>query len=253
MRFVSLGSGSRGNATLIESRETRLLLDCGFTAREAEKRLAAAGVEPDSIDAILVTHEHQDHIRGVGVLARRYGIPVWLTHGTLNSGRLGGIPETRIIQGRQGSFEIGSISISPYPVPHDAREPVQFVFQSGRSRLGVLTDAGTITPHIVSMLESCTALLLECNHDSRMLANGPYPYQLQKRVGGKLGHLSNHQAARLVGMLDHPGLGHLVAAHLSEKNNTAELASEAILAGRPDMEDRLTITGQDLVSDWFEF
>ncbi len=252
MRFVSLGSGSRGNATLIESGETRLLLDCGFTAREAERRLGLAGVEPDSIDAILVTHEHQDHIRGVGVLARRYGIPVWLTHGSLNSGRLGGIPETRIIRGHQGSFDIGSISISPYPVPHDAREPVQFVFQSDRSRLGVLTDTGTITPHIVCMLESCTALLLECNHDPIMLANGPYPYQLQKRVGGQLGHLSNRQAAELVGILDHPGLDHLVAAHLSEKNNTVELASEAILTATPGMEARLTVTGQDLVSGWFE-
>jgi len=253
MRFVSLGSGSRGNATLIESRGTRLLLDCGFTAREAEKRLASAGVEPDSIDAILVTHEPQDHIRGVGVLARRYGIPVWLTHGSLSSGRLGDIPETRVIQGHQGSFEIGSIKISPYPVPHDAREPVQFIFQSGRSRLGVLTDAGTVTPHIVSMLESCTALLLECNHDPGMLANGPYPYRLQKRVGGQLGHLSNRQAAELVKILDHPGLDHLVAAHLSEKNNTAELASDAILTARPEMETRLTVTGQNLVSGWFEF
>ncbi len=252
MRFVSLGSGSRGNSTLIESGETRLLLDCGFAARELEQRLAEVAVSPESIDAILVTHEHQDHIRGVGVLARRYRLPVHLTHGTHRSGRLGEVPEVRLIGGLRAEFQIGSINIRPYSVPHDAREPVQFVFQSGKSRLGVLTDAGEITPHIVEMLQDCTSLLLECNHDPMMLANGPYPYRLQQRVGGRLGHLSNQQAAHLVALVDHEGLGRLVAAHLSEKNNREDLAYSAILGAKPDLTDRLTITCQDRVSRWFD-
>jgi len=251
MRFVSLGSGSRGNATLIESGNTRLLLDCGFAARELERRLARLGVEPKSLNGILVTHEHQDHIQGVGVLARRYRIPVWLTHGTLLCGRLGEMPEIQLVQGQQG-FDIGGIRVESYSVPHDAREPVQYVFKANGSRLGVLTDSGMITPHILEMLTACSALLLECNHDNGMLANGPYPPYLQRRVGGNLGHLSNRQAAQLLGRLEHAGLGCLVAAHLSEKNNTPELAREALVSVVPGIESRLSITCQDSPTGWFQ-
>ncbi len=252
MRFISLGSGSRGNATLIETAETRLLLDCGFAARELERRLALSGVAPDTLDGILVTHEHQDHVRGVGPVARRYRLPVWLTHGTFRSGRLGRLPDARLIHAHQPAFHIGDIQVLPYPVPHDAREPVQFVFRSGAARLGVLTDAGMITPHAVAMLEGCTGLLLECNHDPGMLARGPYPPSLQRRVGGDLGHLSNAQAAALLKRLDHAGLEHLVAAHLSEKNNTPELACEALIEAAPQLERRLSLTHQDQASGWFE-
>ncbi|HHH39827.1 MAG TPA: MBL fold metallo-hydrolase [Sedimenticola sp.] len=252
MRFVSLGSGSRGNATLIESAGTRLLLDCGFAARELEQRLAQVGVEAAGLDAILVTHEHQDHVRGVGPLSRRYGLPVWLTHGTLRSGRLGRLPAAHPIHADQQPFLVGDIRVSPFPVPHDAREPVQFVFQRGEARLGILTDAGMATPHAVSMLEKCQALMLECNHDQGMLRRGPYPPTLQRRVGGDLGHLSNDQAAALLGRLDHPGLDHLVVAHLSEKNNTPALARAALEAVVPGLDGRLTLTCQDRVSHWLE-
>ena len=250
MRFASLGSGSRGNATLIEAGATRLLLDCGFAGRELERRLARLGVTADSLDAILVTHEHQDHIRGVGVLARRYRIPVYLTHGTLRSGRLGEVPDLRLIHGGQAPFTVGGIRVSPYPVPHDAREPVQFLFRSARHRLGVLTDTGMITPHILQVLEACDALLLECNHDPGMLANGPYPPVLQARVGGRLGHLSNGQAAALLARLDHPGLEYLVAAHLSEKNNTPVLARDALEEEVPGVGDRLILASQEEGSEW---
>ncbi|MCB1869496.1 MAG: MBL fold metallo-hydrolase [Gammaproteobacteria bacterium] len=252
MRFASLGSGSRGNATLIETSDTRLLLDCGFPARELEKRLKPFDLAPDSLDGILVTHEHQDHIRGVGVLARRFGLPVWLTHGTLRSRRLGVMPDVRIIHGHRTSFCIGDLRVTAYPVPHDALEPVQFVFETSDVRFGVLTDVGVVTPHIVRMLTNCTALLLECNHDRKMLVNGPYPPSLQRRVGGSLGHLSNHQAARLLVQVEHPGLKRLVVGHVSEKNNTPGLAREALVSAVPGIDGRLTLTCQDQVSDWFE-
>jgi len=252
MRFASLGSGSRGNATLIETGGTRLLLDCGFAARELEKRLLSFDIVPDSLSGILVTHEHQDHIRGVGVLARRFGLPVWLTHGTLRCHRLGAMPSVNIIHGHETSFFIGDLKVTAYPVPHDAREPVQFVFETQAARLGVLTDVGMITPHIVRVLANCTALLLECNHDSEMLANGPYPPSLQRRVAGSLGHLSNRQAAQLLEQVEHPGLKRLVVGHISEKNNTPGLAREALLTAVPAIEKRLTLTRQDQASAWFE-
>ena len=253
MRFASLGSGSRGNATLVEAEGTRLLLDCGFPARELEQRLARLAVDADSLDAILVTHEHQDHIRGVGAVARRYGLPVWLSHGTRRSGRLGEVSDVRLLPPDHTDFQIGDIQISPYPVPHDAREPVQFVFQCKHSRLGVLTDTGTVTPHILDMLQACDALLLECNHDPQMLASGPYPPSLQRRVGGRLGHLSNRQAGELLEKLDHARLQHLVAGHLSERNNRPELVREALLAAAPAIEPCLSITCQQRETGWFEF
>ena len=251
MRFASLGSGSRGNATLIEASSTRLLLDCGFAAREIEERLALLSAEPSTLDAILVTHEHQDHIRGVGALARRYRIPVWTTHGTCRSGRLGNLPRLELIHPHQSSFRIGGIQVQPYAVPHDAREPVQFTFSSGRRRLGILTDAGTVTPHITGTLGCCDALLLECNHDTVMLEEGPYPPALQRRVGGELGHLSNRQAAGLLGQLDRGKLQHLVAAHLSQKNNRPELARGALCDAAPEMEARIHLTSQEAPTTWF--
>lgn len=252
MRFASLGSGSQGNATLIESGETRLLLDCGFAAREVVRRMQQLGIEPGSLDAILVTHEHQDHIKGVGPLARRYGIPVWITHGTHRQQRCGELPDVRLIHSHQAAFEIAGVTVQPYPVPHDAREPVQYVFSRRDKRLGVLTDSGTITPHIEQVLANCCALLLEFNHDTRMLASGPYPPALQRRVGGRLGHLNNEQSAELLATLDHGGLKQLVVAHVSQKNNDPQRVRDSILSRLPHLAPRLTLTCQSEVSPWFE-
>lgn len=252
MRFTSLGSGSRGNATLVEGGATRLLLDCGFAAREVESRLQQVGVAADTLDGILVTHEHQDHIRGVGPLARRHGIPVWITHGTHRQQRCGQLPHLQLIHSHQCAFTVGDIEVQPYPVPHDASEPVQFIFQADGVQLGVLTDTGHITPHIIQVLAGCDALLLEFNHDPRMLADGPYPWALQRRVGGELGHLSNPQAAELLAQLDHDRLQHLVAAHLSEKNNHPDRVEGALLSTVPELAGRLSFTCQNEVSDWFE-
>jgi phosphoribosyl 1,2-cyclic phosphodiesterase len=252
MRFVSLGSGSRGNAALIETGNTRVLLDNGFALRELERRLQQLQVDTASIDAVLLTHEHQDHVRGVGPLARRYKVPVWMTAGTNHQGRCGELPSLHLINSHGGRFRIGDIEVEPFPVPHDAREPVQFVLSSGNARLGMLTDAGNWTPHILELLSSCNALFLECNHDDTMLANGPYPPALQRRVGGPLGHLSNRQAAEFLGKIDHGRLDCLVASHLSEKNNRPDLVREALTSVSPGIEERLAFALQDEVSNWFE-
>jgi phosphoribosyl 1,2-cyclic phosphodiesterase len=252
MRFVSLGSGSGGNATLIEAEGTRILLDCGFAARELERRIEPLDVPLDTLDAILVTHEHMDHIQGVGPLARRYKIPVWMTAGTYRQGRCGEVPQLELFNAHSGSFSIGAIEVTPFPVPHDAREPVQFLFASASGRLGVLTDSGHWTPHILDLFRDCDALMLECNHDSHMLAIGPYPPALQRRVGGAMGHLSNEQAAEFVQRIGAERLQHLLAVHLSEKNNAPQRVKETLLERSPDLQGRLSLALQGEVTPWFE-
>ena len=231
MRFASLGSGSGGNALLVESGDTLILLDCGFGLADATARLARAGREPADIDAIIVTHEHDDHVGGVGRLARRHELPVYLTYGTLAAldRERSTLPDAFLFDGHS-SFAIGDIEVQPFPVPHDAREPVQFVLGDGAARLGVLTDIGAPTPHVAQVLSGLEALVLECNHDRAMLEAGPYPPILKDRIGGPFGHLENAAAARLLGELDRSRLQHVIAAHLSQQNNTAALA-RAALAG----------------------
>jgi phosphoribosyl 1,2-cyclic phosphodiesterase len=255
MRFSSLGSGSEGNALLVAvgtkgscpgTRQTQVLMDCGFGLQDTVSRLARLGVSPEQLSGIVVTHEHGDHISGVARLARKYNLPVWLTHGTLRSTEnicsgtrqakdFAGIANIREID-PQLAFVIGDIEIIPYPVPHDAAEPVQFVFSDGVRRLGVLTDTGCSTAHIEQTLSGCHALVLECNHDIEMLMNGDYPYSLKQRVGGRFGHLNNQESAGILARLDVSRLQHLIAAHLSRKNNTPELAVRA-LSGALDCEE----------------
>lgn len=226
MRFASLGSGSKGNALLVESGRTRVLLDCGFGPRELARRLARLEVAAESIAAVLVTHEHADHVGGAARCAARYGWTVHASHGTAAAAGLDAIGACRFDS--HARFAIDDLEIHPYPVPHDAREPTQFVFSDGAARLGVLTDAGTITPHIVAMLKDCAALVLECNHDAGMLAEGRYPPPLKRRIAGEFGHLDNAAAADLLRTIDGRQLRHVIAAHLSEENNTPELACAAL-------------------------
>jgi phosphoribosyl 1,2-cyclic phosphodiesterase len=227
MRFAMAGSGSKGNATLVDACGTRLLIDCGFAVREMESRAEALSFDLASLDAILVTHEHGDHVGGVGRLARAYGLPVYMTPGTRTASRdLEGV-ELRMISPHQ-AFRIGAVEIQPFPVPHDAREPCQFTFVAAGRRLGVLSDLGSITPHVRENLRDCDALLLECNHDPDLLRDGPYPEALKRRVGGQWGHLSNAQSAALLASIGFARLQHLVLTHLSEQNNTPALARAAI-------------------------
>lgn len=203
------------------------MLDCGFPLRETVRRLGRLGVSPEGITAVVVTHEHGDHVGGVRRFASRFGVPVWLTHGTLSA--VGPRAPVRAeIFDCHAAFAIGDMSIEPFPVPHDAREPAQFVFGDGRLRLGVLTDVGDITPHVEAMLSGCDGLVLECNHDREMLRTGTYPAALKRRIAGRFGHLDNDSAARLLGRLDNRRLQHIIAAHLSEENNRPQLARSAL-------------------------
>lgn len=245
LRFASLGSGSRGNAMVIEARGTRVLLDCGFGPRELTARLAHLGLDLGDFSAILVTHEHSDHSAGVFKCARRHGLEVILTHGTLAAmPRDHGSPQRLRVIDSHRPFVVGEMEIQPFPVPHDAREPVQFVFSDGYHHLGVLTDTGGVTRHIIEMLSACDALVLECNHDPEMLANGTYPRMLKQRIGGRFGHLDNQAAATLLGELDHARLQHVIAAHLSEQNNTPQLARAALAGVLGCREERIGVASQ---------
>ncbi|MBI5429258.1 MAG: MBL fold metallo-hydrolase [Nitrosomonadales bacterium] len=253
MRFSSLGSGSEGNALLVAVGRTQVLMDCGFGVQDTISRLARLGVSPEQLGGIVVTHEHGDHIGGVARLARKFDLPVWLTHGTLRSQpkAFANIAQLHEIAPQQ-TFSIGDIEITPYPVPHDAAEPVQFVFSDGARRLGVLTDTGCGTPHIEEMLGGCHALVLECNHDSDMLMNGDYPYSLKQRVGGRYGHLSNLEAAGILSRLDTGKLQHLIAAHLSRKNNTPELAVRALCGAMGCADEWVGVATQQAGFVWRE-
>jgi phosphoribosyl 1,2-cyclic phosphodiesterase len=251
MRFASLGSGSRGNSLVVDAGDTRLLLDCGFSARSVEARLARLSILPEDIDGILLTHEHSDHVSGVFRFSGRFGIPVYMTHGT--HAAMPPVPEApaecRLIDGHAG-FSVGGVEVTPFPVPHDAREPVQFVLSDGQCRLGVLTDCGTITPHVLTVLQGCHALVLECNHDPDLLAASDYPASLKRRIAGDFGHLGNAQAASLLRRLDTAMLRHVVAAHLSERNNRPDLARKALARALDCQEDWIDVASQEDGLDW---
>ncbi len=255
MRFASLGSGSRGNATLIAHGDTYLMLDCGFSLKETIYRLARLGVEGERLTALVVTHEHADHIDGIGAVARKFKLPVWMTPGTWQTvaanGGIGLLPEVSLFRS-YAAFEIGDIQIRPFPVPHDAREPSQFVFSDGDRCLGVLTDVGSSTAHIESCLSGCHALLLECNHDRDMLFDSHYPPSLKERIAGRFGHLDNTAAAAILAALDNSCLQHLVAAHLSEKNNTPYLARAALSAALGCALSWIQVADQDRGIGWRE-
>lgn len=229
MRFASLGSGSKGNALLVEAGSTRILLDCGFGPRECTARLARLGCSPDALSGILITHEHSDHIAGAFAMASRFRLTLWMSHGTFSASKARELDAltVELIDSHQ-AFPVGDLEIQPYPVPHDAREPVQFMFADGRHRLGVLTDLGRSTPHVERTLSGCDALVLECNHDINMLQAGDYPPHLKRRIAGGHGHLDNQAAASLLGTLDTSRLQHVIAAHLSQQNNTPALARKSL-------------------------
>jgi phosphoribosyl 1,2-cyclic phosphodiesterase len=222
--------------------------------RDTVARLARIGVAAETVSAIVVTHEHTDHIGGVAPFAARFGTPVWLTFGTLAAvaERFADLPRVYGFDSHD-VFAVGAIEIRPFPVPHDAREPVQFVCSDGRWRLGVLTDLGISTAFVEASLSGCDALVLECNHDRDMLANGDYPYPLKQRIAGKFGHLDNGAAAGLLANIDTSRLKHLVAAHLSERNNRPELARAALSASIGCAADWIGIADQQLGFGWREF
>lgn len=255
LRYKNLSSGSTGNATLVEAstgsckKPSRVLVDCGMRLSRLLTLLAMTDVQPDEIDAIFITHEHSDHIGCVTQLASRYSIPVWAssgTHAALLDMQLklrakqpthaqllpvaSGFESFVRIAADMCPINIGDLQLNPFTVPHDAREPLQLTCSDGDVKLGVLTDLGHASRHVLDQLADCHALLLESNHDETMLNNSKYPAFLKARVGGDFGHLSNTQAAELLAAVMHDKLRHVSAAHLSQQNNQPALAQNALAA-----------------------
>jgi phosphoribosyl 1,2-cyclic phosphodiesterase len=255
IRFAALASGSAGNALVADSGRTRVLLDCGLPPSETARRLARLGLEPGDLDAILLTHEHDDHAAHAFGFAAMHRIAVWLTHGTLRAleeaGAVRGGAPTRVIEGRE-AFALGDFEVFPIAVSHDAREPVQYVLSDGAYRLGVLTDVGVAGPHLAQALSGCDALVLECNHDTDLLRASPYPPWLKKRIAGPFGHLSNGEAEALLASLDRSRLRHVVCAHLSRTNNRPELARAALARALGCAENWVEVARQDEGFGWRE-
>ena len=224
MKFSVLSSGSSGNATLVTAGSTAILIDCGVSLKTLKQRAETIDFDLDSLSAVLVTHEHNDHAGNVAALSRRYKLPVYLTHGTALATNMWQERNVRVQEiSPHRDFSIGDLNIQPTPVPHDAREPCQFVIEDLEARrLGILTDIGSVTPHVEAHFQACHGLILEFNHDTEMLANCAYPESLKARVGGRFGHFSNDQARALLEKIAHPDLGLIVAAHLSENSNTPD-------------------------------
>jgi phosphoribosyl 1,2-cyclic phosphodiesterase len=259
LRFASLGSGSSGNCLVVEAADllgaTRALVDCGLNLRETERRLARLGLEPSGIHAILVTHEHGDHAGCVFDFAAAHGIAVYLTHGCLAALReegkvLDGV-NLVMLNGKEPAAVRG-LEVRPFTVPHDAREPVQFVLSDGQSRLGVLTDIGVSTRHVEQVLSGLDALVLETNYDADMLWGGPYPGWLKARIAGPFGHLDNRESERLLGALERSRLKHVVAAHLSQHNNRPDLARAALARALGCEEEWIGVATQEDGFSWRE-
>lgn len=256
MRFCNLGSGSSGNASVVEARSgttiSRVLIDCGFSQREIGARLARAGLQVSDLDAVFVTHEHGDHIGCAVALARRHDLPLWMSRGTWRALGEPDLP-AQIRFARDGeAIDIGDLRLHPFTVAHDAEEPLQLRCSNGAAQLGILTDAGSITPHLLENLQGCQALLLECNHDRELLAASRYPAALKARIGGRFGHLGNHLSAQILAACMHPGLRHLVAAHLSLQNNRPALAREALATTWGLAANEVMVADPLLGCDWLD-
>ena len=248
MRFASLGSGSKGNATLVEAGDTCLLVDCGFSARELARRLALMGLDGTRLSGILVTHEHGDHIKGVWTLARRHQLAVYMTGGTARVADAPADIDLHLITPQQ-SFQVGGIDVLPVAVPHDAREPVQFIFNYTGLKLGILTDLGHISAHVQACYQGCDGLLVEANHDPAMLAEGAYPYSLKQRVGGDWGHLNNAQTLGFLNGLELGSLQTLVIGHISQQNNALNVV-QGVMAPIVDRVTQILYASQDDCIAW---
>ena len=259
LRFASLASGSEGNCLVAQSLDlvgtTSVLIDCGLSLRDTERRLARLGLQPADINAVLVTHEHSDHAGCVADFAAAHNVVVFLTQGTLRAlkadGKFHDGVRTRFIRGEQ-TLAVGSMEVLPFTVPHDAAEPVQYVVSDGAARLGVLTDIGIGTRHVEQTLSGLSALVLECNYDRDMLWSGGYPRWLKERIGGPFGHLDNRESARLLSALDRSKLKHIIGAHLSQQNNKPDLARDALAAAMNCSRDWIGLATQDDGFDWRE-
>lgn len=256
IRLSVLASGSRGNSTYIATDRVRLLIDAGLSAREIGRRLVTIGVGPQDIDGIIVTHEHVDHVRGLGSFARRYKLPVYLnqrTHANLPDpvGRLK--EKEEFVTGRR--FSVGDTTIHPFSISHDAADPVGFTLVNGSVKIGVCTDLGAATRLVRRHLEHCSILVLEANHDVEMLKNGPYPWPVKQRIKSRLGHLSNMQSVEVVSQVFSEDLKEVILAHLSETNNSSDMVLQTfngMLEQRKRELLRITLASQHLPLDLVE-
>lgn len=223
IHFTSLISGSSGNSTYISDGKTHILVDCGMSGKQLAESLSKIGVSPDSIDALLITHEHSDHVRGAGVAARRYGIPVYATEGTFSSMNVGNV-ENFIPINPDTELEIGTIGVMPFSIPHDAKDPVGYSFYIENKKLSIATDMGHMYDELIEKLFGSNMIILESNHDVEMLRIGPYPFPLKQRILGNLGHLSNEICAQTALRLIEKGTEHIMLGHLSIENNRPEIA-----------------------------
>ncbi|HEX2769755.1 MAG TPA: MBL fold metallo-hydrolase [Geobacteraceae bacterium] len=255
MRVCLLASGSKGNSVFVEAGASRVLIDAGLSAKELLYRLAAIGAEGRELDAILISHEHTDHVRGAGALARKLRIPLLVSHSTCRAGNAS-IGKTEIIEFEPGCpFTFNDIWIDPFPITHDACDPVGFMIECGEGKIGIATDLGIATRLVQEKLKGCRALVLESNHDEEMLANGPYPWHLKQRIRSRHGHLSNSDSAALLDEIIHPGLEAVLLAHLSEVNNDPVIALDAatkLVQSRNICSPRLIIGDQYRVSEMFQ-
>lgn len=255
MRFKNLGSGSTGNATLVEAagptgQTSRVMVDCGLGLKHLERRLSDAGLRGTDIDAVFITHEHGDHIGCAHAFVREFRIPVWMSRGTHSAlgspdwdGLLNVVKDGQLI-------DLPYLQLTPFTVPHDAREPLQVTCTDGTSKLGILTDLGHATPHVIAQLSQCHALLIECNHDPELLEQSTYPAFLKHRVGGQHGHLSNQASAEIVRTIHHAGLHTVVAAHLSAQNNQPLLARQALAGAMNCALDKVWVADAKHGSPW---
>lgn len=229
--LCSLISGSSGNSSLISYGGTNILIDCGMSGKRLEKSLSEIGIEPNQLDAILVTHEHIDHISGVGVVSRRYNLPVFATAGTHHAMQVGKLCDDniRIIEPDR-PFEIGAVGINAFCIPHDAADPVGYRLYCGSKKYAVATDIGTMTSEIFDSISGCESIILEANHDIQMLKNGSYPPRLKERILSNTGHMSNILSAKTALALTKRGTKNIMLAHLSDENNTPKLAHDTVEA-----------------------
>ena len=241
-----LASGSKGNAIFISDGVTSLLIDAGFSGVEIERRLKVRGIKPEDIDAILVSHEHGDHIKGVGVLARRYDLPVYINEKTLQaaSSQLGSIDNKKIFE-CGSSFIINKLKIHPFSISHDAADTTGFTVKKNKIKVGIATDLGIATSMVKEHLKGSSLLVLEANHDPEMLSNGPYPWYLKQRIKGRTGHLSNVDSKKLLKEIKHDQLGHVILAHLSGKNNTPDKALCEVGLSISDCNTKLHVATQE--------
>ncbi len=245
-----LASGSKGNAILVADGQTMVLFDAGLSGIEIERRFKSKGFHPDRLDAIVVSHEHSDHIQGVGVLARRFGLPVYISKmtGQTAGALLGKIADIRYFE-CGNPFTVNTWTISPFSISHDAEDPAGFTILNNGMKVGIATDLGVVTAMVKERLKACQILILEANHDPDMLINGPYPWPLKQRIQSRKGHLSNQDSRELVTALKHEGLQHVVLAHLSETNNTPEKALQAVGLALNDCHTKLHVATQDVCAE----